>query len=319
MTHGKTMSRHERFTAAVNGLPVDRVPVSAWMHLGTEHLPPAQVAQLHEAYWRAYDWDVLKVMADYRVEIPKAIESFNTPESLSNLSLAMQASTCFERQYECVALLMDKVGSEVPVLDSGYDPYTFVLRHIGHDQAPSLLLNAPALLGVLEVLTHRICQHLTNLKALGVTGYFHATLGAIGPEQQRGLSQEEFERFVRPFDLRILEAARGIVRVLHAHGSGLLLDRLVDYPFEILHVADRTPSNPGLALLRQWTQKCLMGGVDERTFTAFSVSGLNAQISDAIVQTGSDSLILAPGCAVPPSSSGRLLTALRYVSSKNAL
>lgn len=304
------MGRHGRFAAAVRCLPVDRPPVTAWMHLGSEHLPPAQVAQLHEAYWRAYDWDVLKVMADYRVEIPLTIESFDTPESLGRLQAAVQAASCFERQYECVARLMERVGQEVPVLDSGYDPYTLVLRHIGRDQVRSLCLNAEALRGVLEAFTQQICQHLERLKALGVTGYFHATWGAMRADQPRGLGQETFERCVRPFDLRILQAAQGMVRVLHAHGSGLRLERLADYPFEVLHIADRTPGNPTLAQLRAWTPKCLMGGVDERTFTAFSVGGLRAQMGEAMARAGTQGLILAPGCAVPASSPGRLLKTL---------
>lgn len=313
MTSADPMGRHQRFAAALQCLPVDRPPVTAWMHLGTEHLPPAHVAQLHEAYWRAYDWDVLKVMADYRVEIPLSIESFDTPQSLGCLQTAVQSARCFARQYECVARLMERVGHEVPVLNSGYDAYTLVLRHIGYNQVRGLGLglNAEALQAVLEAFTQQICRHIERLKALGVAGYVHATWGAMCAHQPRGVSQETFECCVKPFDLRILQAAQGMVRVLHAHGSGLQLERLADYPLEVLHIADRTPGNPTLAQLRAWTPQCLMGGVDERTFTSFSVGGLRAQMGDAVAQAGMQGLILAPGCAVPPSSSGRLLKALR--------
>lgn len=315
MTSAESMGRHQRFAAALQCLPVDRPPVTAWMHLGSEHLAPAQVAQLHEAYWRAYDWDALKVMADYRVEIPQALESFDTPQSLGCLQTAVQTARCFARQYECVARLMERVGHEVPVLDSGYDPYTLVLRHIGRDQVRGLDLglNAEALQAVLDALTQQICRHIERLKALGVAGYFHATFGAIHADRPRGVGQETFERCIKPFDLRILQAAQGMVRVLHAHGSGLQLERLAGYPLEVLHIADRTPGNPTLAQLRAsaGAGKCLMGGVDERTFTSFSVGGLRAQMGDAMAQAGTQGLILAPGCAVSPSSSGRLLKALR--------
>jgi uroporphyrinogen decarboxylase len=146
---------------------------------------------------------------------------------------------------------------------------------------------------------------------MGVSGYFHATFGAIAPGQPRGISAAVFEHFVRPFDLQILDAAEGLVRVLHAHGSGVLLERLQGYPFEVLHLADRTPGNPTLTQLRQWTPRCLMGGVDERTFTGLSVPELRQQVGQAIAQAGSAGLIVAPGCALAPSSSGRLLRTLR--------
>lgn len=309
---GRTaMTRHERWLAAVRGQAVDRVPVAAWMHLATEHLVPAQAAQLHQAWWQACDWDLLKVMADYRLGIPDGLESFDGPDKLLALAAAVRADRCFEQQRQCVEHLMASAGPQVPVLDSGYDPYTFLLRHIGHDQAAGLWAHAEATLQVLQAITERTCAHLQQLKRMGLAGYFHATYGAIAPGQPRGISTAIFECFVRPFDLQILDAAEGLVRVLHAHGSGVLLERLQGYPFEVLHLADRTPGNPTLAQLRQWTPRCLMGGVDERTFTGLSVAGLRQQMHEAIAQVGPSGLILAPGCAVAPSSSGRLLRTLR--------
>lgn len=311
MTTTTGMTRHERWLAAVRGQAVDRVPVTAWMHLATEHLPPVQAAQLHQAWWQTCDWDLLKVMADYRLGIPDGLESFDCPDKILALAAAVRADRCFEQQRQCVEHLMASVGPQVPILDSGYDPYTFLLRHVGHDQAAHLWAHAEATLLVLQAITECMCAHLQQLKRMGVSGYFHATFGAIAPGQPRGISAAVFEHFVRPFDLQILDAAEGLVRVLHAHGSGVLLERLQGYPFEVLHLADRTPGNPTLTQLRQWTPRCLMGGVDERTFTGLSVPELRQQVGQAIAQAGSAGLIVAPGCALAPSSSGRLLRTLR--------
>jgi uroporphyrinogen decarboxylase len=305
------ISRHERFHRAVAGLPVDRVPVSAWMHFGSEHLDADMAAQLHQRYWQAYGWDVLKVMADYRFEVPTTLRHFDSAAQIAAIKPPTQHAPCFAEQLRCMTQLVATIGREVPLLDSGYDPYTLLLRHIGRDQAPHLWAHPKATQNLLTQITEGICEHLQRLKALGVTGYFHATHAAIPEGQPRGLSQEVYEHFVRPFDLAILQAAQGMVRVLHAHGTGIELARLEGYPFEVIHLSDRSMGNPSLSDLRRWTDRCVMGGIDETGFTSASLANLAAQMTDAVEQAGSQGLMLAPGCAVSASSARRSLQFLR--------
>lgn len=72
------MNHHQRFWAAVRGEPTDRPPVTAWMHMATEHLPVQHTADLHAAFFKACDWDVLKVMADYRFAVPAHLRCFDS-------------------------------------------------------------------------------------------------------------------------------------------------------------------------------------------------------------------------------------------------
>jgi hypothetical protein len=123
------LSRHERFLRAVAGLPVDRVPASAWMHFGSEHLGADMVAQLHQRYWQASGWDVLKVMADYRFEVPHTSRDFESAAQIAAIRPPTQQAPCFAEQLRCMACLMKGIGREVPLLNSGYDPYTMLLRH----------------------------------------------------------------------------------------------------------------------------------------------------------------------------------------------
>lgn len=305
------MNHHQRFLAAVRGEPTDRPPVSAWMHFGSEHLPAQYAANLHVAFFKACNWDVLKVMADYRFALPPHILSFDTAQKIEAIALPDSNSPCFSEQLKCLTHLQSELGQEVPLLDSGYSPYFSLLRHIGHDQAPHLLAHPQATTALLDALCHATCQHLQQLKVLGVTGYFYATLAALPADQPQGLSQMVYDTFVRPYDLAILQSAEGLVRVLHAHGEGLALDRLQGYPFEVIHLADRAPSNPSLADLRRWTSRCLMGGLDESRFSGASLHALAAQMEDAACQTNSQRWILAPGCVLPPSCAQRSLQFVR--------
>jgi len=308
MTHASGMSRLARFRAAVNGWPVDRVPVSAWIHLGTEHLSAQESAWLHERWFRAYGWDVLKVMNDEHFDVPAHWLRLERPGQIRELAAAVtDTAPCFSKQQACLNALYQAVGEEVPLMDSGYSPWHMVLRHIGHDQADMLCAHPVETTHLLQTVCEAVCAHVQSLSALGVTAYFHATHGAVPQSQPKGISEDVFQRFVKPYDLAVLEAAKGLVRVLHVHGHGVELARLNGYPFEVLHLSDRAPTNPDLSQLRQWTGRCLMGGVDETGFTAASLGQLQSQLDNAVAQIGRQGLVLAPGCALPSSSSARSL------------
>src|SRR5690606_4990757 len=68
------MTKFERFHAAIQGHEVDRLPVSVWLHFASEHHPGEEVARLHLAFYREYDWDYVKVMNDYRYPLPGIAE-----------------------------------------------------------------------------------------------------------------------------------------------------------------------------------------------------------------------------------------------------
>src|SRR5690606_5821352 len=122
---------------------------------------------------------------------------------------------------------------------------------------------------------------------------------------------ERHETFQKPFAIRVLEAAEGMVRVLHVHGDHLEMDRVWDYPCEVLSVSDRLSSNPSLTQLRGLTDKCLMGGIDETKIQERSLPDIEAEVDDALTQAGRQKLILAPGCTIPSFTSKRNLVHLR--------
>lgn len=314
----ESMTRHQRLLAAVWGNPVDRPPVTAWLHFGSEHLSPSEVATLHRKFYQTYAWDFIKVMADYRFAVPDEL-GFTTRAQLRKLHAPKPNDACFRKQIECLKYLQDSVGNDVPLFDSGYDPYQMLLRHIGRDQAANLWRHTDIVLAFLDRLSDAIIAHIATLKELGVTGYFYSTDAASPASTSRGMEEEISERFVRPYNLRILEAAHGLVRILHAHGTSIELQRLSSYPFEVIHLSDRDKTNPTLSRAREWSGRCVMGGIDEARFSSVSNQVLAEQIDDAITQTEGRSFILAPGCVVPPSSSSRSLSFIRKYIMRDAV
>ena len=305
------MTPRELFFAAVEGRKVDHVPVTTWVHFLSDHLPGEQTATLHERFLKAYGWDLAKVMGDYRYPVPAPLMSLDDPALLDQFHAVGLDAPCFAEQLKCLSALRVSMGADFPLLETGFDPYQSILRNIGRDQEANLWKYKDATLRALERACDSICGYVRAIKALGVDGYFYSTNAAIPAGQPRGASVEVYETFFRPYDLRILKEAEGMVRVLHVHGAGLDLARVKDYPCEVINLSDRLTGNPSLRELRQWTDKCLMGGIDESKFADLSLTAIAAQVEDAIAQAGREHFILAPGCTIPSFSPRRSLMFLR--------
>ena len=156
-----------------------------------------------------------------------------------------------------------------------------------------------------------LSAYVAAAREAGADGFFLSINSAIREGFPRGVDDAVFRDFQRPFDLRLLAAAAGSVRVLHVHGVGLDLDRVRDYPCEVVSLSDRLPGNPSLAQARERTGKCVMGGIDETRIQEKPLPELRAEIDDALAQVGRSRWIVAPGCTIPSFTPQRTLRCLR--------
>ncbi|SFZ86215.1 Uroporphyrinogen decarboxylase (URO-D) [Devosia enhydra] len=293
----------ERLEAIIAGERTDRIPASVWFHFGSEHLPPEAVARLHADYQRAYGWDFLKVMADYRIALPDAAFTGNAIDP-GLLLTGTDWDAQFRAQRQVIAWLRADLGPSIPLFDTLYSPWMQLLRHLGRDQRQALLARPDIAQVLLVRLTDATCRHIDRLRDEGVFGVFFATTAASGAEGDAHLLQSAG-------DIRILAHAEGLARILHVHGSGIALDRVAAYPREIIHCDDHDPANPGLAALRMAGARAVMGGLPTTALTGLGLPALRQAIIDAITAAGPAGLMLAPGCSVSPSVSGRTLATIR--------
>ena len=310
------MNKRERFFAAVRGEKIDRPPVTAWVHFLSDHLSGEQTAALHRCFLETYDWDVAKVMNDYRYPIPAGVQTLDDAASLRAFKPLGLGEPCFAQQLQCLATLRAALGPDIALVDTAFDPYQQVLRNVGFDQAQNLWKHKAQTLRALQIVAENICGYIRAVKAQGVEALFLSINGAIRDGFARGSNKEVYETFQRPFDLQLLAAADGMVRILHIHGAGLDLGRVLDYPCEVVSVSDRLPGNPSLADLRKVTTKCLMGGIDETKFQERNLPAIAREVDDALAQAGRRNFILAPGCTLPSFSPKRSLAYLRDYTRK---
>jgi uroporphyrinogen decarboxylase len=308
------MNKKERFSAAVNGADVDHPPCTAWVHFATDYLPGEEVARRHAAFVRAFDWDICKVMHDYRYPLPEGVETLTGPKDMLRFTPQPANSKNYVEQLKVIRALRADLGPDVPLVDTFFDPFQQVMRKVGYGKARLVYENEREGLQMLEAVTETVCGYMQELKKAGCDGVLYSINGAIAPPGDRGIDDATFKTFLRPFDLRVLEAMQGMVRILHVHGTHVDMRRVLDYPCEVFSVSDRLAGNPSLTQLRAMTDKCLMGGIDEMRVHDRSLPELREEIQDAYKQAGKRKFILAPGCTSAPQTPEHIWRCVRETS-----
>jgi uroporphyrinogen decarboxylase len=144
---------------------------------------------------------------------------------------------------------------------------------------------------------------------IGIDGIFFATKCA-NPE---AMTSEEYNRFGRPYDLRVLEASRPLwFNILHVHGLNTY--DLFDYPVTAYNYHDRRCER-SLQSTRSLFPGVLIGGINEmETLLKGPDDQIRRELKEAIGQLDGEGLIIGPGCVIDTRTPKKFLhTARRAV------
>jgi uroporphyrinogen decarboxylase len=302
------MTKIERVRAALSGAEVDRPPFSVWYHFGLQHAPAERVAQAHLEFFEAYGLDWLKVMNDYSYPMPRNVETVTDPKDLKRITAIDIRQGSLGEQLEAVRLIGLELRGKALVVDTIFNAWNTLRRNVLKEAMGPFMEEHPSELeAALAVTNDNLIRYAIASLHGGASGIFYSV-----PATAESLTAEQYERFMRPFDLAFLEAIRpfGECHILHAHGSGIYLDRLLEYPVHAISWADRE-SGPPLAQVRRLTPKALVGGIDHANFPYTSAARIREQVRTAVTEAGPRKLLVAPGCALPTYSFPELIRAAR--------
>jgi uroporphyrinogen decarboxylase len=305
------VNKRERFYAAIRGEPVDRAPIVAWCNLATDGVDAVENARRQLAFHRLGDWDILKVMNDYRIVPPAGLDTIASATDLLKFKRRPMTERGFAEQLQTLRILRDEVGPDVPIVDTLLEPFFSICFAVGFSKASLIRSHAREAATMLDEMSATLIDYIGELKRIGIDGVLYATNGCIVGNASRAITDDEYRAFHRPYDLRLLEAMNGLVRIVHAHGNPLDISRVLDYPCEALSWSDRLAGNPSISEMRARTMKCLMGGIDESKLFERGIPEVHAEIADAFQQAGgARNFILSPGCNINPGTATRTLRAM---------
>jgi len=302
------MNRIERVRATLAGNPVDRPPFSIWYHFGTQHAPAERTAQVHLEFFEAYDLDFLKVMNDYDYPTPEGMDVMATPEDLKRLGPLDVTKTPLGRQLKAIERIAAALQGKALFVDTVFDAWNTLRRHLVKEAMGPLMEHHPEVLeAALHVVNDNLITYALASLERGSAGIFLSV-----PATAESVTPQQYDRFMRPFDLRLLNAikGKGEFHVLHAHGEKLYFDQLLDYPVHALSWADLN-GGPSIAEARKRTPLTLMAGLDHVKFPNVSAKLIREQVKAARAQAGNTRFILAPGCSVPTDSFPPMIKAAR--------
>ncbi len=322
------MTKRERVRAAVRGDAVDRPPVALWRHFPGEDGRAETLAAAHVRFYRAYDWDFLKVTpasgyygddwglhGGYRPNregtrhyTDRPVKKSSDWDELKSLDIT---AGVYGRELHALHLIRQQLPDDV-ILSTIFSPLAIARTLCGEHALLRYLREEPEVLHRgLATITDVTQRFAVETLTAGADGIFFATQCATTDY----FKEEEYEEFGRPYDLQVLDAgAPAEFRIMHIHGLHIMFDLLTDYPVDVLNWHDRqTP--PTLAEARERYSGCLAGGLDQETLAAGTPEVVTAQVRDAAAQTQGHRFILAAGCVAFVETPETNLRAVRPVVS----
>jgi uroporphyrinogen decarboxylase len=304
----REMTKLERVRAAIAGKPVDHPPFTVWYHFGLQHAPAARTAEAHLEFFEAYDLDWLKAMNDYSYPMPPGVETLARAQDLAALGPVEPERTPMGAQLQAIEIMAKALAGRALVVDTLFNAWNTLRRNVVKDAMGPLMREHPRELErALDVVNQNLILYALASLDRGAAGIFFSV-----PASAEFVTRDQYERFMRPFDLTLLEAVRtrGEFHVLHAHGARLYFPDLLDYPCHALSWGDRE-GGPSLAEARRLTPRALMGGIAHGGFAYSPAAAIRKEIRDAVSHAGKDKLFLAPGCALSTYAFPELIRAAR--------
>ncbi|MEW5960324.1 MAG: uroporphyrinogen decarboxylase family protein [Chloroflexota bacterium] len=318
------MNKCERVYAALEGQPVDRVPLSLWRHFHKQDRTPAGLASATLAFYHKYDFDLIKLtpgdfyaIADWGAPIaysrdddqPPRLKKpvIKNPDDWRHLTTLSPTEGAYAATLEAVKLVADQLGrDDAPLLMTVFSPMTIAYQLAGQALLEHLQTHSTDVQIGLATIAETTSRFALAALEAGADGIF-----LTGQFSRSDLLTEKMcLDFVVRYDLIALERIkdRPAPLVLHLHGEHVYFDTCNQYPVHAVSWHNHE-TGPSLAEALSLTHKTLMTGLDTALLAQGQPEAIVAQ-ARAAMETAGQRLILAPACTIPPATPPENLEAI---------
>lgn len=328
------LTKRERLEATMAGQQVDRPAVALWRHFPGDDQSAEGLAAAQLAFQRQYDFDLIKVspassfcLEDWGVQDRYMGDMEGTreylhhpvaqPDDWRRLPVLDPAQGALARQLRCLEILgqaLEGDPDQAPFIQTVFNPLAQTKNLAGPARALALMRQDPeAFKAGLETITQTTIAFVEAVKRTRAAGIFYAVQHA----RYNLMSEAEYREFGEPYDRRILAHLDGTwFNMLHLHGQDVMFDLVADYPVQAINWHDReTP--PSLQEAQSRTGKVLVGGLSRiETMMRGTPDDVQAQLADAVAQTGGKRLIIGVGCVTMIVTPWGNITAARQAAAK---
>jgi uroporphyrinogen decarboxylase len=311
----ETMIKRERVRAALAGDEVDRVPISFWGHFEADPRTGEEVAAACLAFQRRFDWDFVKMMPS-GMYFPQALGCEITPASgpggVNGLATSVVNSAAdwarlpeldptkgwLAEHVESVRIARRELGPDVPIIQTLFSPLT-VAHKLSLNGAFGRYVReeTDALIEGLESITRSSIKFAQATLDAGADGFFYATQDATLDE----LTEPEFERLGKAYDLRVLKALddRAWFNLFHVCRESIMADEVATYPVDAVNW-DSHHNYPSFEQAKRIWPQALVGGLDRHgAILRGTPEEVAREVRAAVESVGGRHAMISAGCALP--------------------
>ena len=323
-----TLTKQERVQAALEGETVDRPPISVWRHFYDKETTVQGLVESMLGFQRQYDWDFMKVnpRAQYHVEDwgatfqypadpnegPTALDvPVGSPEQWDYLEPLKATTGVLGEHLKALSDIKNGLAGEAPFIMTVFNPISIVGRLVESEGTlvEQMRSHPDKVHSVLEAVTQTFSSYVSEILNAGADGIFFATTSWATTNLITG---EEYAEFGRPYDLRVLDAAKDAwFNVLHVCRSHNMLRDLIDYPVHALNWDTQDATNPSLEQARTFTSRPLIGGISRETLLNGQPVSVAGEVREAMAQAEGQGLMISSTCSISPRCPEANLEALR--------
>lgn len=304
------MTKYERVVAAIEGREVDRIPCSFSLHFPHDKAFGAAGVKAHLDFFKESDTDIIKIMNENLV--PHIGEGkIKTPADYSaSVPECSMKCSYMQEQIDFTKKILDQaepdtfsVGTLHGICASGLHPIE--KSGIPYDDARALQVallreDSRTMLSAFQKIADGMSELSQSYIKAGVNAVYYAALGA----EYRYFTDEEFSKWIMPFDKQIMKAIKdaGGYCFLHMCKDGLNMERYRSYAeladvvnwgvFEVPFSIDEGKKLfPGKTILGGLPNRhgVLVDGTDEE---------IRSTVKDVIAKYGRKNLIVGADCTL---------------------
>lgn len=227
------MTKKERVIAAIEGRDYDAVPACFSLHFPKERSAGEAAIEEHLRFFKETDTDILKLMNENLIPDAGPIQK---PEDWNNIPVMTMKDAFMVRQMDLTRKMLERsdpnafrIGTLHGICASAIHP---IEHRYGYVEVRQMLCehlrqNKQPVLSAMQRITDVLCELGRSYVEAGMDGVFYAALGG----EKHFFTDEEFEEYIKPFDLQIMKAIRdaGGYVILHICKENLNMQRYKDY------------------------------------------------------------------------------------------
>lgn len=307
-----TMTKRERVIAAIKGEQVDGIPSSFSLHFPTSLAFGEAGIKSHLDFFEQTDTDIIKVMnehlvpsygmirtpSDYDAMVPRFSRTTDIIDQQIDFTKAILAKA--DKSAFTMGTLHGICASGIHVLERMGEGYNwFQVRQM---QVDFLRWDERKTYAAMERIADGMCALAeAYIKDAHVDSVYYAGLGA----ETCWFTDEEFARWIKPLDLKIMKAIKdaGGYCFLHMCKSGLNMKRYDEDYAELADVVNWGVYEAPMSLeegRKQFASKTILGGMENRSGVLVdgTAEDVKAEVRRIIEAFGRERFILGADCTL---------------------